>query len=831
MSIQFRTRSRGFNVDPNTISGACCSSTNCSDGTLSTCPAASDFYAGQSCKDNPCVVGAKSRSLYGVCCDNNGFCDITTEEGCGCRNGTWKGNDFDCLSYDCCAGSTADLQACCMGSYIKGSSGDYSWAGLCKDLKPCECLEVGGVPRGPLSTCSEINGVGGCGVTGATAYGSCCTTGNCLSPDDKEHPNGYTAGDCAVLGGLWGGSGSACNDGTTFSNSWPCSWPTGSCCFGHQPYNGITYCDSGKTCGDCLTQPPGGSGGLAWTRGTTCGTLTDINGISCIVPSGLDSGTCCIPEYFGVEDADTEAFIVDYKCYVTSENRCIGLGGLWNNEKSNCDDVECCSQYGDCTFGDSGACCQFNISNGEFIQCDSTTIYHCEQIASNNKNITTLFHMGEDCNDETGYPCKDSIFTTDSCCLWQKDGEYIGCQNIGENDSCPPTDVYIGVRFDQPCESPGFNCAVQEMGACCHGSMCSFTSRGQCIELQGIFYKDLNCVGDCDVLPCCSSVTDPVISGYNKHNESISRHGADGCLDSFSVSSHIDKEFASDYLIDLGVNNPDAVRSLTNHEFDSCEDCNCPFSRSRGSCCYNGTCIPNYTQDECINIGGNFQGCSGKPFENISQSWMTDNPCLEMGCAEQSLFGGEDDCGESEDCLGACCSGGGEDYPCPPGGTCNDSVLESECSGCFYGCNTTCCGDNDQIALACCRENGNCDTYEDDPNGTSAYEICVAFGGLPQGYGTHCDTIHPSACVDYETNAQLKSCCTSAGADNVSCIDIPELECEWIGGCWNLDGITDCPSSDTAPNPCTPENLKSCETVKWVIDGVLAVKQMEVAKK
>jgi hypothetical protein len=774
--------------------------------TLANCPVDSDFYAGQNCKDNPCVVGAKSRSLYGVCCDNNGFCDITTEEGCDCRNGTWKGNDFDCLSYDCCAGSTAALQACCMGSYIKGSSGDYSWAGLCKDLKPCECLEVGGVPRGPLSTCSEINGVGGCGVTGATAYGSCCTTGNCLSPDDKGYPNGYTAGDCAVLGGLWGGSGSACNDGTTFSNSWPCSWPTGSCCFGHHPFNGVTYCDSGKTCGDCLNQPPGGSGGMAWVGGATCGTLKDINGISCITPSGLDSGTCCIPEYFGVEDADTEAFVVDYKCYVTSENRCIGLGGLWNNEKSSCDDIECCSQYGDCTFGDSGACCQFNISGGEFIQCDSTTIYHCEQIASNNKNITTLFHKGEDCNEETGYPCKDSIFTTDSCCLWQQDGAYIGCQNIGENDPCPPTDVYIGVRFDQPCESPGFNCAVQEMGACCHGSMCSFTSRGQCIKLEGIFYEELNCLNDCDVLPCCSSVTDPVITGYNKHNESISRHGADGCLDSFSVSSHTDKEFASDYLIDLGVNNPDAVRSLSNQEFDSCEDCNCPFSRSRGSCCLGTACVPNYTQDECIALGGTFLGCSGKPFENISQSWMTDNPCLEMGCAEQSLLG-EEDCGESEgDCIGACCSGGGEDFPCPPGGSCNQTT-EAECGvGCFYGCDTTCCSEIDQIALACCLASGSCEDFTDINGSASAIEQCASAGGIHQGYGTECGNLHESACEVVGGNPIYKACCLS----NDNCTVATELECSWMGGCWR-NNDNECVSEGGSLVTC--QDLSSCGEV------------------
>ena len=775
MSIQFRTRSKGFNVDPNTLSGACCNpdTGNCTDTTLANCPSDSSFYAGKSCReDNPCVVGATSRSFYGVCCDGEGFCDITTQEECDCRNGT-----------------------CCMGSFIKGNSGDYSWAGLCKDLKPCECLEQGGVPRGPLSTCAEINLVGGCGVTGATAYGSCCTTGNCLSPDDKGHPHGYTAGDCAVLGGLWGGSGSACNDGTTFSNSWPCSWPTGSCCFGHHPYNGVTYCDSGKTCGDCLNDPPGGSGGMAWTIGVTCGTLTEIDGVLCTPPVGTEKGTCCIPEYFGVEDPDILPFIVDYNCYVTSENRCIGLGGLWNNENNSCDDIDCCSTYGDCTFGEDGACCQFNINNGQFLQCDSTTIYHCEQIAANNTNITTLFHTGEECNEETGYPCTDAIFTTDSCCMWQKDGTYIGCKNIGENDPCPPTDIHIGIRFDQPCQSPGFNCSAQEVGACCYGSRCSFTSRGQCVELDGVFYEGLNCDTDCDVLPCCSPTTPTVITGYNKNNKPIPRHGVDGCLDSFSVSSHLDKEFASDYLIDFAIDNPDAVYSVKNTEYNHhCEDCDCPYSRNRGSCCWDGKCVPSITENECRQLGGVFQGCSGLPFEHVSQSWSTNNPCIEAGCAEQRFITPED-CGEDEpNCEGACCIGGDG---CA-GGSCSiKTIADCESSGgCFYGCFTECCQNTMPTSMACCYVDGDpkCVNVEDGQYGTSAFQWCTEQNsGFPQGYGSSCEDLHNyqdtenqcSSCWQFESGDAIGHCCFYIDSNTSSCAgDYPRLQCLFDGGCW-----------------------------------------------
>ena len=49
----------------------------------------------------------------------------------------------------------------------------------CSDLKPCECLRLGGVPRGAESTCAAIDAAGGCGQTGTTGQGICCVEGNC----------------------------------------------------------------------------------------------------------------------------------------------------------------------------------------------------------------------------------------------------------------------------------------------------------------------------------------------------------------------------------------------------------------------------------------------------------------------------------------------------------------------------------------------------------------------------------------------------------------------------------------------------------------------------
>jgi len=791
MSIQFRTRSRGFGVDPDTLMGACCVDDGCVQTSLRICyDNGGEFFAGKNCKEeNPCAKGTgESRSLYGVCCDEHGFCYITTEGECECRNGTWKGKEFDCLSYDCCAGSTAAQQACCMGKYIKGVSGDYSWAGLCKDLKPCECLDLGGVPRGPDSRCSTINSAGGCGVTGATAHGSCCVEGNCHSPDTVKGTfvDGYTAGDCAYLGGLWGGSGSNCSDGTTFSTSWPCAWPTGSCCFGYQPFHGVTYCDSGKTCGDCLNLPPGGSGGVAWIIGATCGNITEIDGVNCIPPQPENKGVCCIPEYFGVEDSSIKPFIVDYSCYVTTENRCISIGGLWSEKEESCDDVDCCSLYQDCTLGPEGSCCQFDLGSGNYVRCDNTAIYNCEQIAINNNNIQTLFYEGEQCDDETGYPCSDRIMTTDSCCLWQHNGIYIGCQNIGENDLCPPTPEYVGMRFDQPCESPGFNCSTQKVGACCHGVQCTLTSRGGCAKLSGIFYEGWNCIDNCNDLPCCSVTDDTVIACYNKDNAPIDVVGADRCLDSWSVpSQHLNKEFAAEYLIDLGIDNPVAVHTNSNPSLlFSCEDCGYGCSRSRGSCCWNGMCVPSRTQEECRQLGGIFQRCEGIPFVNISDSWATENPCIEAGCSGTLRGTEEEYCDEPEDCFGACCTNGGvscgKNSECPngqcvggycsciPGGDC-DYRLRSECSGCFYGCGTQCCKSCvDPSDGVCCLSGDDGCQSDLDP------EQCDAFNGTYH-FGSSCDI-----CEGF--GATEGSCCYEFEPSKFKCIQAEELACCNLNG-------------------------------------------------
>ena len=124
MSIQFRTRTMGFGVVPEELTGACCILGECTHTDLASCKKLGGTFVGPDteCKDDTCDLEG-----HGACCDKTGFCYYVTEEGCEFRGGVWHGEKTDCIDYDCCAGSTAAAQACCIGQW--GNGGAYDWSG------------------------------------------------------------------------------------------------------------------------------------------------------------------------------------------------------------------------------------------------------------------------------------------------------------------------------------------------------------------------------------------------------------------------------------------------------------------------------------------------------------------------------------------------------------------------------------------------------------------------------------------------------------------------------------------------------------------------------
>jgi hypothetical protein len=656
MSIQFRTRSQSFSVDPNTLPGACCSMDGtCFESTLKGCyEAGGKFNPNRTCEQVDCDTGA--------CCVS-GLCYMVTKEGCDARGGFFAGKNFDCYSYDCCAGSTAENQACCFDPPMDATGLPHTGVPYCSDLKPCECLRLGGVPRGAESTCAAIDAAGGCGQTGTTGQGVCCVDGNCLSAD-LDNLFGYTAGGCARLGGYWGGSGSTCNSGTTFDNSWPCSWPTGSCCGSFVSPAGITYCTDGKTFGGCLNLPEkGGSGGDAWQLGATCGDhLPVIGSVNCRPPT---SGVCCIPQGISMEvggdfEGPYDEFVYDYDCYNATEAQCIeAIGeGFWH-EGENCETADCCflmsfeneqtNESLECSNGIAdGACCQFDSQTGEYLSCIATDGYTCYQLdLDTNNNIDTVFQdtSGNGCepsgnSNPVVIPCTGLPLPGRCCCIWDTEGNHIISIDLEEGaQECPPKDSeydnssdYISEMQTLPCNLA--NCENASVGACCWNKnlngfvipACSTVTRSICDSYDGEFYDSFTCGENCEELPCCNVSNNLIACG-----KETTVGQANICIDEFSYPYiQMDEEdvwdefknyFGGDYPLENITFYHDTLRC------ESCEFLGC--GKSRGNCCWGGTCIPHTTQTECSAFKGSYSSCTGLPFTNIEEALSLEYPCLQ----------------------------------------------------------------------------------------------------------------------------------------------------------------------------------------------------------
>lgn len=426
------------------MSGACCTSDSCIDTTADVCNELIENLEGKFHHNLTCD---QVNCNEGLCCVN-GHSVMATEVGCYARGGLWKGTEYDKYSYDCSIMSGEPIQACCFGDSY--AADDPANTGTCSDLPPSVCLRRGGTPRGPESRCSVITSAGGCSITGATAHGKCCVAGQCHQADEIEgspFQYGYTAGDCSSIGGVYGGSGSTCGvdsdqvGGNTFDRSWPCSWPTGACCFGTNPFAGYVYCgSSGHTYGSCTLPPSmGGSGGSAWQIGVTCGHLNEFplekidasptpieDGpeVICTVP-GTAYGACCVTttqvctlngEYKDVE------LVTDVDCYGTNESGCNVIGGEFTPNEDGCDGLgeEGC---GDTSEAIVGCCGQFT-----FVYSGSTMVQEC------NEGVDILTCQAQADEFFETYDMSDVLFA--------HFGFSTECQGIAEICGLPP--VYYG---------------------------------------------------------------------------------------------------------------------------------------------------------------------------------------------------------------------------------------------------------------------------------------------------------------------------------------------------------------------------------------------------
>ncbi|MFG0293734.1 MAG: hypothetical protein ACF8MJ_11385 [Phycisphaerales bacterium JB050] len=168
--------------------GACCFSNGlCFEMTQADCDSVDGLFNGSDtlCADFSCAIGA--------CCVPDGSClDGVFEETCEIElNGLYLGDETECANESC----PELVEACCFD------------AG-CVNLTPTNCLNAGGTPGGPGTTCATYN----CNPTGAC----CMPDGSCV---DAVSPS-----DCADAGGTYQGDDVACA-------SVSCPEPFGACCF------------------------------------------------------------------------------------------------------------------------------------------------------------------------------------------------------------------------------------------------------------------------------------------------------------------------------------------------------------------------------------------------------------------------------------------------------------------------------------------------------------------------------------------------------------------------------------------------------------------------
>lgn len=652
--VNFKTRSISYKADLSEMMGACCLSTGCQYTDANTCnqlisgeveagDLGSRFFHNISCENVNCQEG--------VCCVD-GHCVKTTIVGCYARGGVWSGYDYDCDSFDCSRVTTSEIQACCFGADINAE--DPPNQGYCEELIPSVCLERGGTPRGPESRCSIINAAKGCSVTGATAWGKCCASGQCHGADDIQgspQQYGYTPGDCSAIGGVWGGSGSTCGidkdqvGGNTFDRSWPCSYPTGSCCFGTTPFAGTIYCgSSGHTYGSCLNPPSqGGSGGSAWQIGVTCGFLNDAGplqeispsptpvqdgpGVGCVLPGTLQ-GACCVSTtelvtipgpYEGTE------IVTDSNCYLTNDAQCTNIGGVFEVHEEGCDGVDCPEANGDSIIG----CCGIKWRHPETFE----TTTECTPDVSINACMSLIENFYETYEEGVDYDYKQFGFAdtcwsppmddlcgiqaplSGACCSYFKNEngalEYFDCQTIDilpidewPNASYPyviceqtlgefyPDTVewywpgVYSVNSDQPaCNIVECSIEQNKPGSCCVNDVCLLSFDARCrLHENGTFFANLYCQEDCGYLPCCDGFNNDVNVCINEPFSGMEWNeiqSTSHCIDKYDFNS---SEFNYNTALEFILSPAGPVHnieSLTLHESPSFKCEDCEFQCTR----------------------------------------------------------------------------------------------------------------------------------------------------------------------------------------------------------------------------------------------------------
>jgi len=566
MAIQFRTRSKAIQPNPNAI-GACCvynessSSYDCSEQSFIECKKDLGIFRGEGslCEDNPCPINFinPDRPSNG---DSIGACNKCTS----CSDGVEENNcitpeNFDAeffggktcfqIERDKLSSLTAVKYACCV---------DDGCFDTCNETF---CSDLGGVfhdgVNSPLAQQCESNPCDRNQERITNELGACCFAQSCLGL--------LTQQDCQINGGSWKGPGTDCRsqiDGRTNpSYNWNCV------------LNQATEDSAGNE-----NRPP--------TQGSQSG-----GNIVCSIPTPkkyyIDG------KWNSTEGPTYGRESVVVRTYTNSED-CILAGGVVSATDGDTNKI---IMWGGCQYND-----------GQLWKCESKTYDQC-------RSLSGSWQAGVYCDDIRSYPASglllaDSLpsgvpssekFLAGSCYLI--DNVLAGTTEHTENRTkCfDMMTEYACARELQ--KKMDYYLAVIEQGTNVGFNLDTITlNTGNVLETK---WRAGQKCSDCTSgeVPVVSQtlgqcrVDDQAVGNYTQADNSIVTYTVKSgepklCLDNYTKS--------------------DCDAIIGGQWMESCFSCfdfGQPSPRKTGSCCTDSfTCIDDQTEKQCNDAGGFFHG-------------------------------------------------------------------------------------------------------------------------------------------------------------------------------------------------------------------------------
>lgn len=313
----------------------------------------------------------------------------------------------------------------------------------CVDSSPCaemtqfDCLDTPGAEF-------TAEGISCEGITCPLPHGACCVGANCFTD------NPYS---CEALGGVYAGDDTTCEDVPS-----PCD-PTGCCCNGVEPDDGVTQ-------SECEA-----AGGIYQGDDTVCAELE----LPC------DVGACCVgpPEF----------------CFDDTGPNCDASGGAFAGAGTRCDTDPCsprgaCCTDTTCTDGMTQSECEANFGTYrgddtlcEFLEVSCGKGACCTDIGCLSDLTESLCFIIDGIPLGEGSTCEVEGEQCPGQCCWQG-----GCVAGVTIDDCNqlPQGEFVGFGFS--CSPDPCGTAI---GACCRtDGTCDDVSQVVCDSLGGTYSGD-----------------------------------------------------------------------------------------------------------------------------------------------------------------------------------------------------------------------------------------------------------------------------------------------------------------------------------------------------